>query len=124
MIRLVLHREVASGNALAYGHWRNRQRDKKAWALHIRATGHPASHAELARGKRRVRVIAYRCRRLDDDNLIAGFKHGRDELVRACLLVDDNAKWSSWEYVQRLRSHPENPTPGAVCTVVEIEEST
>lgn len=123
MIRLILPREIQSGNALAYRHWRVRHRDKLAWIAWIKATGHPANNAELPRGKRHVRIVAYRSRMLDDDNVVGGAKHLRDALVGCCLLLDDNARWSSWEYVQRLRSHPENPMPKKSCTVVEITDA-
>jgi len=121
MIRIVLRREIQSGNKLAYSHWRNRHRDGLAWMAHIRAN-FDMRHADLARCKRHVRVVGYRARMLDDDNLIAGFKHGRDCLVKLVLLVDDSPKWSSWEYVQRLRSHADNPLINTSCTVIEIQD--
>jgi hypothetical protein len=117
MIRLVLPREIQSGNALAYAHWRNRTKDRKAWELLIRAA---CCRPDGLRIKRSVTVTAYRGRLLDDDNLSSGCKHLRDALVRAGLLIDDCRAWSSWAYVQRLRSHPENPMPKMTCTNIVI----
>ena len=123
MIEIIIPREVPSGNAFAYSHWSVRTKDRNAWSKWlIRAKSNMHSEdCQPATGHRFARIIAYRPRILDDDNLSAGAKHLRDAIVRAGFLKDDNKKWSTWQYVQRLRSHPENPTPKQSCTVVEID---
>lgn len=98
---ITLVREVVSGNTLAYGHWRNRTKDRDAWIAQVRMFG---QHVPQATVRRRVILTAYRKRRLDSDNLSHGFKHGRDALVRCGLLVDDSDRWCSFEYRQHVLS--------------------
>lgn len=85
--RIAIPREIVSGNALAYRHWRQRMADRNEWMVYLRKY---AGKVPRATGKRVVRVTAYRKRRVDEDNLSSGFKHGRDAMVRVGLLIDDN----------------------------------
>lgn len=62
-----------------------------------------------------IALIAVRKRLLDDDNLIAGFKHLRDEVART-LGVDDADSRLKWSYGQVLGTRPG--------TIVKIEAST
>lgn len=124
MIDLLINREVQSGNKLAYGHWRHRMKDKQAWMILIksfllRSLTSLASDAQQPKGKRSVHVLGYRKRILDDDNFIAGFKHGRDCLVTLGLLKDDNATWCSFTYEQQLASKHPSKRP---CTFITIQD--
>ena len=85
--RVTIPREIVSGNALAYRHWRKRMADRDAWIILLRQH---AAKVPRATCQRTVRVTAYRKRRVDEDNLSSGFKHGRDAMVRVGLLIDDN----------------------------------
>ena len=115
---ITIYREVLSGNALAYRHWRVRHADKKAWLMLIRCS------PELAKMKsalgpdarRSVIITAYRKRILDDDNLIAGCKHLRDSLIVLGLIVDDNAKWSEFTYRQETVPRGDRPR-----TTIQVE---
>ncbi len=92
---LHIPREIQSGNVFSYGHWRDRMRDRDAWIVLLRST---AYRIPPATAHRSVTVTAYRGRRLDEDNLCSGFKHGRDAMVRVGLLLDDNRKWCRFTY--------------------------
>lgn len=116
-------RESKSGNALAYGHWRNRMRDRDGWIVQIRMLGR---HVPPAQVRRRVVFTVYRKRRLDSDNVSSGLKHCRDALVRCGLLLDDSDRWCSVEYHQHILS--EMPADLArkygrrPVTVIEIQD--
>lgn len=122
-LTLTLPREIQSGNALAYRHWRVRQKDKAAWVLLLRAQlGHRTPSAEAINERRAVTITAYRKRILDDDNLIAGAKHLRDGLILVGLIKDDNAKWATFTYRQALASV--SPIGrGVPCTTIDVEEA-
>lgn len=118
---MTLPREAQSGNALAYSHWRVHYRDKMAWKFLM---GSAIARADVmpvrATGPRHVTFTAYRKRRLDDDNLIAGLKHCRDMLVHFGLLVDDSRQWAAFTYAEDVAS--KSPT-GKPCTRITIEEA-
>jgi hypothetical protein len=126
VIRLILRREVQSGNALAYGHWRNRMKDRDAWMAHVRSADW--TRYQKAADFRTVTITAYRKRRLDTDNLSGGIKHLRDCLTKCRLIVDDSPKWAAFDY----RQHVLSEIPDELAeqfgrkpmTVVEIEGTT
>lgn len=115
---LTLMREVQSGNTLAYKHWRFRMKDRDHWKFLLQ-DALARNPIPAAIGKRSVHITFYRRYRLDDDNASSGFKHGRDCLVRAGLLKDDNREWSSFVYEQRKSKEHESKKP---CTVITIED--
>lgn len=123
-IRLNLAREVLSGNALAYSHWRKRTKDRDDWISRLKVA---IRHIEMATGStawwanapRKVTITSYRHGVLDDDNLSAGCKHLRDALVRCHLLKDDTKEWATFTYVQH-----RVPRKQALNTYVEIDEAT
>jgi hypothetical protein len=120
VIDLLLAREIQSGNALAYRHWRVRHKDKVAWLLLLRAQ--LRTDKCVPAGRKAVTITAYRKRRLDDDNLIAGAKHLRDSLITVGLIKDDNATWAAFTYRQELASA--SPLgKGKPCTSIQIEET-
>jgi hypothetical protein len=117
-ITLVMKREVLSGNTLAYGHWRNRSKDRKnweAWILHALSKDRPAN--AKATGHRIVQIVAHRKRTLDDDNLSSGCKHLRDALITTGLLIDDNKKGAKFSYEQHIMSDSPYPAPATVVTI-------
>jgi hypothetical protein len=84
---VIIPREIVSGNTLAYRHWRRRMAERDYWIVAFVSL---AQRVPRAACRRAVRVTAYRKRRVDEDNLSSGFKHGRDAMVRVGLLIDDN----------------------------------
>lgn len=99
-------REIESGNAYVVNSGRSRWRykaDRNAWERDLIALKH-AKRIPPALGKRRVtltRIIGYRQRAFDRDNLATGFKSCVDAMVRCCLLVDDNAAGAEIHYAQK-----------------------
>jgi len=113
-----LPREVQTGNALAYRHWRFRHADKLAW-LGLLRSELLLRPVPLATMRRKVLIFSYRKRILDDDNLIAGAKHLRDCLTVVGLILDDNARGARVTYEQ------ETVIKGRkTSTVITIEDDT
>lgn len=86
-------------------HWSGGMKEKKDWLgrfLLIKAAS-PEFDFE-PKVKRRIKITVYwpaknkRCRLPDDDNLIAGFKWGRDAMKRLGFIKDDSPKWSEWHW--------------------------
>lgn len=145
---LVIAKDIPSQNVTQRWHWSKQRKEVKrwsamcaqvtdakrvgVWASRVLSPDIPGKAHFLYRhdtwtgfGKRAVRITSYRGRLLTDHaNLVGGCKGLIDGLVRSGLLVDDSDEWMSATYFQELRSHPENPTPGKSCTVVEITEAT
>ncbi len=119
---LTLPREVQSGNALAYRHWRVRHADKTAWVSMLSIVLLRGVKIPPATGKRRVEITAYRKRTLDDDNMVSGCKHLRDALINVGLIKDDNAKCAEFVYRQALRSARTDKKPCTVLTITDIPE--
>lgn len=118
MIELILPRESQSGNAMAYSHWRVRVRDKMIWKALI-ASAIAKKDVKKATGHRRVTITAFRKRRLDDDNLIAGLKHCRDMLVHFGLIIDDDRKNATFIYRDDLAKNSPTKKP---CTIITLED--
>lgn len=144
MITLKIPREIISGNILAYGHWRNRTKDRNDWESRIRVAlallreeqrhkeacaaeanygfgsgaTNPLLTTEPCQTHRTVRVYSMRHGILDDDNLSAGSKHLRDSLTRLGLIRDDNKKWATFHYTQE-----RIPRSESCYTIVTIEET-
>ena len=92
---IYIPKEIVSGNSFAYSHWRVRMKDRDSWVTALRLLGR---HVPPATGRRHVTVTAYRKRRVDEDNLSSGFKHGRDAMVRVGFLIDDNKAGCKFTY--------------------------
>ena len=92
---IYIPKEIVSGNTLAYRHWRTRMKDRDTWVAFLLALGQSIPRAAT---RRHVTVTAYRKRRVDEDNLSSGFKHGRDAMVRVGLLIDDNKAGCKFTY--------------------------
>ena len=103
---IIIPRQIESGNVFAYGHWRTRIRDRDSWESFFTIL---ARHVPKATGRRAVTITAYRKRRVDEDNLSSGFKHGRDAMVRLGLLTDDNKKGCDFLYNDCLTLSDLNP---------------
>ena len=120
MITLKIPREIISGNILAYGHWRNRTKDRNDWESRIRvalALTSPLQSTIPCETHRTVHIYSMRHGILDDDNLSAGSKHLRDSLTRLGLIRDDNKKWATFHYTQE-----RIPRSEYCYTIITIEE--
>ena len=90
-----------SGNKLLRTHWAIRRRIKQGYLKEMLYT---LPKVEKKKEKRRIHFISYRKRRLDDDNLIAGFKDLRDCLIRLGFIYDDSPTYLGATYEQQLDS--------------------
>jgi hypothetical protein len=109
--------EVPSQNKTNVQHWAVRVKFKKLCVQWIR---HASRGAGKATGARRLKLTAYRKRRITDDaNLRGGAKDMVDSIVNSGLLVDDNDKMAQIEYRQELAG--DSPT-GKPCTRIQIED--
>lgn len=124
---IVIPLEVPSQNATGGGrNWQKRARltreRRTSWRMH----GLCEMNRQLiprATGKRRVHLTCYRRRiATDSHNIHGGGKSCCDGLRDAGLMIDDSDDLAVITYEQRLRSHPDNPMPRAVCTVVAFED--
>lgn len=100
-----ISKEILSLNKLNSMHWSKRSNHSKGWeeAIYYALGG----KVKKSKKKMRVKVSSYRKRLLDTDNLIGGFKGGRDALKRLGLIVDDSPKWCDFEYEQSVgKSYP------------------
>ena len=109
--------EVPSQNATDRMHWAARNKLKKRWLTAVLLNAFRIPRAE---GKRSVRIMAYRKRRITDHaNLVGGCKLVIDALRDSRQLIDDSDRWMVATYAQDLASH--SPT-GKPCTVFTIED--
>ncbi len=116
--KIMLARESQSGNALAYRHWRVRQKDKQVWLLLLQSAL-AKSPIPKAVGRRSITFTVFRRRMLDDDNVSSGLKHCRDCLTLTGIIKDDDAGGARFTYIQR--PSKESPT-GSPMTQIEVED--
>lgn len=98
---IAIRKQIESLNKFK-GHWSKRHKDSKAWECEIYAALN--GKIRKATGKMSVKVTSVRKRALDSDNLIGGFKGGRDALKRLGLIIDDSPKFSDFSYAQKIQS--------------------
>ena len=115
---------IPSQNVRDRQHWRTRQRDGKKCEVIIRTY---SRHVPKATGKRWLKIISYRRRKMTDDaNLRGGCKGLVDALVRADLLVDDRDSLATILYEQHTLAWmpPELELRYAKrgCTTIQIED--
>ena len=101
-------REIRSGNArinnVGGSRWAYKAA-RQAWERDVLTLAR-VHRIPDANGRRRVtltRIIGYRQRAFDRDNLAAGFKPVVDALVRGWLLVDDSEKHAELHFQQEKR---------------------
>jgi hypothetical protein len=90
---------LASLNALAREHWRNRQRRAKDHHLIVRAMLWPHTPWRIDKPVV-VTITRIGPRKLDDDNLAGSGKHVRDA-VASCFDRDDADTFFAWQYEQQ-----------------------
>ena len=114
---------IPSQNVRERQHWAKRSRDGKKCEVMIRVR---SRHIPKATGRRRLKIISYRRRKMPDDaNLRGGCKGLVDACVRAGLLLDDRDSLALIEYEQ----HTLAWTPPELeryakkgCTTIEVED--
>lgn len=120
MIDLLIPLEVPSMNKRERMHWAQQRREVSGWTQWLMYAMRPG-RLDVATGKRRVHIHAFRRQRCRDEaNLIGGCKGLIDGLVRAGLLVDDDRAHATFTYAEDVAS--KSPT-GKPCTRIQIEEA-
>ncbi len=120
MIDLLIPAEVPSQNKRERWHWSKQRREVSGWERWFAYAMRPG-RLDVATGKRKVHIHAFRRQRCRDEaNLIGGCKGLIDGLVRAGLLVDDDRAHATFTYAEDVAS--KSPT-GKPCTKITIEEA-
>ena len=112
-IIVAVGKAIESLNIMNKMHWSKRHGLSKEWEKYIWATLNGKIHQATA--KMRVKVTSIRKHALDSDNLVGGFKGGRDALKRLGLIVDDSPQWAEFLYEQKIQKV-------GTGTIIEIEE--
>lgn len=119
MIDLLIPAEVPSQNKRERWHWSKQRREVSGWTQWFMYAMRPG-RLDVATGKRKVHIHAFRRQRCRDEaNLIGGCKGLIDGLVRAGLLVDDDRAHATFTYAEDVAS--KSPT-GKPCTRIQIED--
>lgn len=93
-LHLVMPRLTPSLNKLIRLHWRDRQKLIITWDWEVKAAIRETyEEITFEHPQRKVRIISYRKRIMDEDNFIGGLKPMVDALVLNHLLVDDSNKF-------------------------------
>ena len=74
-------------------HWRARWKLDNVLKQAVNFAWLQQGAVSLAGKKIAYELVVYRARRVDDDNLIAACKAGRDELFRLCDIKSDSPLW-------------------------------
>jgi hypothetical protein len=120
VIDLLIPVEVPSQNKRERWHWSKQRREVSGWERWFAYTMRPG-RLDVATGKRKVHINAFRRQRCRDEaNLIGGCKGLIDGLVRAGLLVDDDRAHATFTYAEDVASNSPTKKP---CTRVLIEEA-
>lgn len=96
-IRAIIRRRVPSQNKSTYAHWSAYAKEKRAWAILLRAAFTPKPPPEH---QVRMRIVSYRVRLCDYANLVGGAKPIPDILKSLGWIKDDAPQWFVCEYVQ------------------------
>ena len=119
MIRLTIPNSVLSNNEVIKMHWAVKRETRKAygWALQTAILESREIDPEFLyrKTRRRVKIVSYRGRTLDPDNLSGGAKILIDAMRDLGLIFRDSKRWIILEIDDRLdRLNPR--------TEIEIEE--
>lgn len=95
MIKLILTQLTPSNNKLLRMHYRKRKRLKESymWELLAVMNENNITSDVVAGDRRRLTIISYRKKLLDQDNFIGGLKLLIDSLVDVHLLYDDSLEY-------------------------------
>lgn len=92
---------IYSGNVILRQHWATRRRllTRYEWQIHSILGPVPLKFPSR---KMKVRIVSYRARLLDKDNLYSGAKILIDALRRSRLIRDDSPRWLELEVEQEV----------------------
>ena len=98
---LELKMKILSRNILDRQHWAVKRKDKQLWALLIRNQMR-LNKIKLTKDKEKhnIKIISFRSRMLDYDNLVGGCKQLIDAMIQEGLIYDDNPEYLDIEITQ------------------------
>jgi len=91
-IKLTIPEITPSLNVWERMHWAKRRKIKEDWLWLIASAKH-CQRLKKATTKRSVKIVSYRTKALDHDNLVGGCKALIDALTKNDVIVDDSPKW-------------------------------
>ena len=97
---LVIPVQIQSANKILRQHWAVRSRAKKEYALFIRNQMKLKNVKKAECKKYKIKIISYRARKLDYDNLVLGCKGLVDAMIDENLIWDDSPDYVDVTYEQ------------------------
>ena len=97
---LVIPVQIQSANKILRQHWAVRSRAKKEYALFIRNQMKLKNIKKAECKKYKIKIISYRARKLDYDNLVLGCKGLLDAMIDENLIWDDSPDYVDVTYEQ------------------------
>lgn len=118
-VRLVIPRLTPSLNEYLGMHWIDKNKLMKTWHWEVRAAMKETyEEIRFDHPKRKVKIISFRKRLCDPDNLAGGFKPLIDALVLNNLLIDDADKFMILEPCQE----KDRKSPRTEVIITEVKE--
>lgn len=97
---LVIPMQIESANKILRQHWAVRRRSKQEFALFIRNQMNLKKIKRAECKKYKIKIISYRARKLDYDNLVLGCKGLLDAMIDENLIWDDSPDYVDVTYEQ------------------------
>ena len=97
---LVLPLKIKSANEILKQHWATRRKSKQEYKLFIRNQMKLKSIKKAKCAKYNIKILSYRKRLLDFDNLVSGCKSLLDAMIEENLIYDDSPDYIEAEYKQ------------------------
>ncbi len=100
-MKFTISEPIPSGNVILRSHWAIRRRLLNTYEWRMLSIIGPL-RVRLPTKKMKVKIISYRARLLDKDNLYSGAKNLVDALRRTRLIRDDSPRWLELEVEQEV----------------------
>ena len=97
---LVLPLKIKSANEILRQHWATRRKSKQEYKLFIRNQMRLKNIQKAECRKYNIKILSYRKRLLDYDNLVSGCKSLLDAMIDEGLIYDDSPDYIEAQYKQ------------------------
>lgn len=109
-MQITVYNEIKSANTWLHKHWRVYWRYKDQWRSALNLVKDQKGLAKPKNKKfTKIRIVSFRHRLLDWDNLVAGVKPINDWLTNNKYIVDDNSKEVTMSVSQKEISTNDKP---------------